>query len=67
MEQQEIPCRPDHKWGGKRMIELLDPNKFEPQHPELWGVPCDCKKLKIVSENKCGCIVPRWEFQTIEN
>jgi len=67
MSEEIIPCSTEHVWGGRRMVDLLDPNKHEPQHPELWGVPCDCGRIKIAGENDCGCLVKVWEFQVVDN
>ncbi len=70
MEQETIPCKNEHLWGGRRMVDLLNSQIFQPQHTELWGVACDCKKLKILGENMSGCACDnsqRWEFQISGN
>lgn len=66
MEENEVPCKREHLWNGKRMVELLDPMRLEVQHPELWGKPCDCGAIKIFGESISGCACDnsvRWEFQ----
>ncbi len=70
MENNEIPCRSEHLWDGKRMVELLDPMKHEAQHPELWGKACDCGRMRVIAEGIVGCACDgsaRWEFQTSES
>lgn len=66
MEENEIPCKNEHLWNGRRMVELLDPMKLEVQHPELWGKACGCGRMKIFGEATSGCACDgsvRWEFQ----
>lgn len=70
MEENEIPCKREHVWNGRRMVDLLDPMNYQAQHPELWGKACDCGRMKIIGENASGCActnTARWEFQTSEN
>lgn len=66
MEENEVPCKREHLWNGRRMVELLDPMRLEVQHPELWGTACDCGKILIIAESTSGCACDnsvRWEFQ----
>ena len=64
MATEFVECPHGHVINGK--LPIVDFNKFELQHPELVGMPCDCKKF-IYQEAECGCSVKQWEVKWIEN
>lgn len=64
--EERIPCKDGHEWDHVK--PSVDPNRFEPQFPELWGKPCDCGKVKILQESGCGCSGGnKWEIVVVQN
>ncbi len=62
---EEIKCKEGHTWNG--ILPTVDEKILEPQHPDLEGLPCDCKKL-LFHEEICGCPGKKeWRIKTEEN
>lgn len=65
MATEIVFCHPVHVIDG--VEPWLDDQKFEVQHPNLIGKPCDCGRLTY-SENKCNtCSGDRWRIVWLEN
>ena len=64
MQENNIPCRNEHTFGG--IVPTVDANKHEVQHPELMGKLCDCRRMKY-NERKCNCGVRQWKIELQEN
>lgn len=64
MATEIVECIGGHKINRQDII--VDPLKFEIQHPELIGQKCDCKKF-IYGEDMCGCAIKEWRVSWKEN
>lgn len=58
-----VYCLLDHRINGE--LQVVDPTKFEVQHPELMGRACDCGRF-VYNEKPCGCTVKEWRVDWME-